>query len=74
MIRTAGPGHFEDRTVSSAANPYLVLAAYLVAGLDGVAACIGLTGGSAARPSIRARLGTQLDPLSLRSSDPLPQR
>jgi glutamine synthetase len=36
MIRTAGPGHFEDRTVSSACNPYLALAAYLAAGLDGI--------------------------------------
>ena len=37
MIRTAGPGHLEDRTVSSACNPYLALAAYVSAGLDGVA-------------------------------------
>ncbi|MBQ17452.1 MAG: type III glutamate--ammonia ligase [Planctomycetaceae bacterium] len=36
MIRTAGPGHVEDRTVSSGCNPYLGLAAYLAAGLDGV--------------------------------------
>lgn len=36
MIRTAGPGHFEDRTISAGANPYLALAAYLAAGLDGV--------------------------------------
>ena len=36
MIRTAGPGHFEDRTVSAGCNPYLALAAYLAAGLDGV--------------------------------------
>jgi len=36
MIRTAGPGHFEDRAFSAAANPYLALAAYLTAGLDGV--------------------------------------
>lgn len=36
MIRVAGPGHCEDRTVSSACNPYLALAAYLAAGLDGV--------------------------------------
>jgi glutamine synthetase len=37
MIRTPEPGHFEDRTVSSACNPYLALAAYLAAGLDGIA-------------------------------------
>jgi glutamine synthetase len=36
MIRTPEPGHAEDRTVSSAFNPYLALAAYLAAGLDGV--------------------------------------
>ena len=36
MIRTAGAGHFEDRTVSAACNPYLALAAYLQAGLDGI--------------------------------------
>jgi glutamine synthetase len=36
MIRTPEPGHFEDRTVSSACNPYLALAAYLGAGLDGI--------------------------------------
>ena len=36
MIRTAGPGHFEDRTVSSGCNPYLALAAYVAAGLDGI--------------------------------------
>jgi glutamine synthetase len=37
MIRTPEPGHFEDRTVSSACNPYLALAAYVAAGLDGIA-------------------------------------
>ena len=36
MIRTAGEGHLEDRTVSAGANPYLALAAYLTAGLDGI--------------------------------------
>lgn len=36
MIRTAGPGHFEDRTISASCNPYLVLAAYVAAGLDGI--------------------------------------
>jgi glutamine synthetase len=37
MIRTAGPGHFEDRTVSAGANPYLALAVYVAAGMDGIA-------------------------------------
>ena len=36
MIRTAGPGNLEDRTVSAACNPYLVLAAHVTAGLDGI--------------------------------------
>jgi glutamine synthetase len=36
MIRTAGPGNLEDRTVSAACNPYLALAAYATAGLDGI--------------------------------------
>lgn len=36
MIRTAGPGHCEDRTVSAGANPYLALAAYITAGIDGI--------------------------------------
>jgi len=36
MIRVAGPGHCEDRTVSSGCNPYLALAAYFAAGMDGV--------------------------------------
>ena len=36
MIRTAGPGHFEDRTVSAACNPYLALAVHLTAGLEGM--------------------------------------
>jgi glutamine synthetase len=36
MLRVCGPGHVEDRSVSSACNPYLVFAAYLAAGLDGI--------------------------------------
>jgi glutamine synthetase len=36
MIRTPDAGHVEDRTVSSAFNPYLGFAAYLYAGLDGI--------------------------------------
>jgi glutamine synthetase len=36
MIRCPEGGHFEDRTVSGAMNPYLAFAAYLAAGLDGV--------------------------------------
>ncbi len=36
MIRTPEAGHVEDRTVSSAFNPYLAFAAYASAGLDGI--------------------------------------
>ncbi len=37
MLRVPEPGHIEDRSVSSALNPYLGMAAYLAAGLDGIA-------------------------------------
>jgi glutamine synthetase len=37
MLRVPGAGHIEDRSISSAFNPYLGLAAYLAAGLDGIA-------------------------------------
>lgn len=36
MLRICGAGHVEDRSVSAACNPYLALAAYLAAGLDGI--------------------------------------
>lgn len=36
MLRVPEPGHVEDRSVSAAFNPYLGLAAYLAAGLDGI--------------------------------------
>jgi len=36
MLRVCGPGHVEDRSVSAASNPYLVFAAYLAAGIDGI--------------------------------------
>jgi glutamine synthetase len=37
MLRVPGPGRVEDRTVSAACNPYLAIAGYLAAGLDGIA-------------------------------------
>jgi glutamine synthetase len=36
MLRTPAPGRFEDRTVSAAHNPYLAMAAYIGAGIDGI--------------------------------------
>lgn len=37
MVRTPDPGRFEVRLADGAANPYLMQAAYLAAGLDGIA-------------------------------------
>jgi glutamine synthetase len=37
MLRIPEGGHVEDRSISSAFNPYLGMAAYLAAGLDGIA-------------------------------------
>jgi glutamine synthetase len=36
MIRVPEPGHVEDRSISSAFNPYLGMAAYVAAGIDGI--------------------------------------
>jgi len=36
MLRICGTGHIEDRSISSGCNPYLVFAAYVTAGLDGI--------------------------------------
>ncbi len=36
MLRVPEGGHIEDRSISSAFNPYLGIAAYLAAGLDGI--------------------------------------
>ncbi|TET53598.1 MAG: type III glutamate--ammonia ligase [Anaerolineales bacterium] len=36
MLRCPGPDRFEDRTISAGCNPYLALAAYVAAGMDGV--------------------------------------
>ncbi|ODT99880.1 MAG: type III glutamate--ammonia ligase, partial [Planctomycetes bacterium SCN 63-9] len=37
MLRVPEAGHVEDRSVSSACNPYLAIAAYVAAGFDGIA-------------------------------------
>ena len=36
MIRAPGPDRLEDRSMSSASNPYLALGVYVMAGLDGI--------------------------------------
>jgi glutamine synthetase len=38
MVRVPGPGRFELRLPDGAANPYLLQAAIIAAGLDGVPA------------------------------------
>lgn len=68
MIRTPESGHVEDRTVSSAFNPYLALAAYLGAGLDGIR--LELDPGEPNRENAYA-LG--LDEMARRNVDILPQ-
>ncbi|HVA85291.1 MAG TPA: type III glutamate--ammonia ligase [Candidatus Saccharimonadales bacterium] len=37
MFRTPEPGRFECRAVSGAVNPYLAMAAFIAAGMDGIA-------------------------------------
>jgi glutamine synthetase len=37
MFRTPEPGRFECRAVSGAVNPYLAMAAFIGAGMDGIA-------------------------------------
>jgi glutamine synthetase len=37
MFRTPEPGRFECRAVSGAVNPYLAMAAFITAGMDGIA-------------------------------------
>lgn len=44
MVRIPGPGRFEFRLADGAANPYLLQAALLAAGLDGMARKIQLPG------------------------------
>jgi glutamine synthetase len=36
MFRTPEPGRFECRAVSGAVNPYLAMAAFIAAGIDGI--------------------------------------
>jgi glutamine synthetase len=73
MLRVCGPGHVEDRSVSAGCNPYLAFAAYVAAGLDGVAK--GMDPGEpslknlyAMSPEQIASLGLKTLPQSLRES------
>ena len=70
MIRTAGPGHLEDRTVSSGCNPYLALAAYIAAGMDCIKNKIdpgkpNLTNMYELTPAQTKKLGIEILPQSL---------
>ena len=70
MIRTAGPGHLEDRTVSSGCNPYLAFAAYIAAGMDGIKNKIdpgkpNLTNMYELTPAQTKKLGIEILPQSL---------
>ena len=73
MLRVCGPGHVEDRSVSAGCNPYLVFAAYLAAGLDGIARQLDpgeptLKNLYAMTPEQIATLGLKTLPQSLRES------
>jgi glutamine synthetase len=73
MLRVPGPGQVEDRTVSAACNPYLALAAYLAAGLDGIAHALdpgepNLGNLYDTEPSAWAERGLKILPQSLTSA------
>jgi glutamine synthetase len=68
MIRTPEPGHVEDRTVSSAFNPYLGLAAYLAAGMDGVRSRL-----DPGKPNCENAYALGLDEMKRRGVGVLPQ-
>lgn len=68
MIRTAGPGHLEDRTISAACNPYLALAAYITAGLDGIQREL-----DPGKPNLDNMYALSLEEIKLRGIQTLPQ-
>jgi glutamine synthetase len=68
MLRVPEPGHIEDRSVSSALNPYLGMAAYLAAGLDGIAR--GLDPGE---PNLGNLYAADLEAMARRGVRALPQ-
>jgi glutamine synthetase len=68
MLRVPEGGHVEDRSVSSAFNPYLGMAAYLAAGLDGIAR--GLDPGE---PNLGNLYTADLETMARRGVRTLPQ-
>ena len=68
MLRIPEGGHIEDRSISSAFNPYLGIAAYLAAGLDGIDR--GLDPGE---PNLGNLYTADLETMSRRGVRTLPQ-
>ncbi len=68
MLRVCGPGHIEDRTVSAGCNPYLVFAAYIAAGLDGIE-----TGASPGEPNFTNLYSLSREEIYKRGLVTLPQ-
>jgi glutamine synthetase len=68
MLRIPEGGHIEDRSISSAFNPYLGIAAYLAAGLDGIER--GLEPGE---PNLGNLYSADLETMASRGVRTLPQ-
>jgi glutamine synthetase len=68
MLRVPAAGHVEDRSISSAFNPYLGLAAYLAAGLDGIIRKL-----EPGEPNLGNLYGTDPDVMARRGIRTLPQ-
>jgi glutamine synthetase len=68
MLRVPEGGHIEDRSISSAFNPYLGIAAYLAAGLDGIER--GLEPGE---PNLGNLYSADLETMTRRGVQALPQ-
>jgi glutamine synthetase len=68
MLRVPGPGQVEDRSVSSACNPYLAAAVYLAAGLDGITRSL-----DPGEPNLGNLYDNGLEAMAARGIRPLPQ-
>jgi glutamine synthetase len=68
MLRIPEGGHIEDRSISSAFNPYLGIAAYLAAGMDGIDRRL-----DPGEPNLGNLYTTDLETMSRRGVRALPQ-
>jgi glutamine synthetase len=68
MLRVPEAGHVEDRSISSAFNPYLGIAAYLSAGLDGIARRL-----DPGEPNLGNLYASDLESMAKRGLKTLPQ-